>query len=174
MRKAILLMFVATLSVVMLSSCKKEEGPRGPAGPAGAAGAAGSNGNANVKTYTYDVLSSQWINHTIYRILMLECPAITQDILDHGAILVYRINGVEHNQLPYTYHMNANYASTYVPTAFLGEIEIKRMDSDLMTPATPGDCTIKIVVIEGTPGMDLEDVDFSNYEAVKEYYQLEE
>lgn len=78
-------------------------GAQGPAGPAGPTGPTGPQGNANVKTDTFRVVSSQWLWNSNYafatspngslqyftRYYDRTLAAVTQDVLDKGFVLVY-------------------------------------------------------------------------------------
>jgi len=72
--------FIAILFLSLMISCKKKAGPPGPQGP---------QGNANVReiiftnqSFTYNTTYSEYQ-------MYLNVPAITQDIQNRGAVMVY-------------------------------------------------------------------------------------
>ena len=105
------MIFFSAALVFLIASCSKT-GPTGPAGSTGATGAAGPagltgpqgpQGNANVKTDTFSLTSSQWLWNSQYEVQTnpssytyyftryhnVTNAAITQGILDSGMVLVY-------------------------------------------------------------------------------------
>jgi hypothetical protein len=83
------LSFASLVLLFFLISCAKQ-GPIGPAGPAGTtgsqgpAGPQGPSGNANVTTVIFDSVTVP--TNSTYTFMI---PAITQAIVDSGAINVY-------------------------------------------------------------------------------------
>ena len=98
----------------------------------------------------------------------ISVSAITQDVLDNGAVLVYVSGGNNNwNQLPLTFYTSASYSSTLEVTNFVGMVRIIWTDSDLLQPTTPPTLTFKVVVL--TPKMLSENpnLDLNNYEEVE-------
>jgi hypothetical protein len=113
MRKLLLAGTLLIASACFFTACQKgdpgtagaagAQGPAGPGGPAGPTGPTGPQGNANVKTDTFRVVSSQWLWNANYafatapnsslqyftRYYDRSFASITQDILDKGFVLVY-------------------------------------------------------------------------------------
>lgn len=162
MKKVILLMMVAV--AITFSSCTKE----------GKEGAPGKDGNANVVSSTLTVYASDWIYEAPSWRVNMTYPAITQSIMDGGAVLVYIKNSSNtYSQLPLTIYTNASYSSTLEVATVLGGLTVFWTDSDLVQPDNPGGATLKVVVLAA--GMALEPgVDVSNYQSIKEAYQLED
>jgi hypothetical protein len=183
MKKYGLLLSTAILAVFMiLQSCSKAAdgtigpqgpagsagpqgaaGPAGPAGQNGATGPAGQNGNANVIQITYGSRT-----HT-GSALEYTLPNVTKASLDNSAYFVYVTNADGNRySLPGWFTGGANAYRTYTYTA--ASIFISRVSgsgSDVFT-------TTKIVII---PASDLRNgrkaaIDYSDYEAVKAYYNL--
>ncbi len=71
------LLLLCCLTALTFFGCKK--------GDTGAPGTNGTNGNANVQSFTFT--NQPWVNS--YSEIDLSVPAITQTILDKGAIIVY-------------------------------------------------------------------------------------
>lgn len=118
--------------------------------------------------------SSSWVFDDPSWTLSLSYPAITQDIIDNGAVLVYLKNGQAYNQLPLTIYQSASYSTSIEVSTFVGGVKIFWTDSDLIEPVNPGYREIKVVVISANglaknPSLDLED-----YEAVVKAYNLNE
>jgi hypothetical protein len=67
----------AVIAVVSLFGCTKQ-GPAGPAGPPGA------QGNANVQSFVFPAQS-----FTANEVITFAVPAITQLVIDSGAVVVY-------------------------------------------------------------------------------------
>ncbi|MBK9798282.1 MAG: hypothetical protein IPP56_00630 [Bacteroidetes bacterium] len=83
--KSILSLFLMA-GLLLFNSCAKD----GETGPTGATGAAGADGNANVKSFKFTVTNSQWtILASDTWQYFYSCPAVTQDILDNGMVMVY-------------------------------------------------------------------------------------
>ncbi len=153
---AALLLFFATFS-----ACKKE----GPAGPAG------KDGNANVKSQTFTVGSWNYSAPSYYA--DISYGAITQDIINSGAVLVYVSNGSGgYSQLPLTYYTSSSYSSTFEVVSAPGAVRIYATDSDLLQPANPGTRVFKVVAISSSARAAHPGLDWNDYAAVKHALQL--
>ena len=135
----------------------------------GPAGEDGKDGNANVVSSSitsgsWSFVSPSWSQSFTY-------SAITQDILDNGAVLVYVASGVNYYQLPYTFYPTSSYSRTYNYVHYLGGLKVYVTDSDLNTPE-PGTLKFKVVVIEASGLMKNPIVDLNNYQAVKKAFKL--
>ena len=143
------------------SNCEKGED--------GKDGIDGIDGNANVVSSSitsgsWSFVSPSWSQSFTY-------SAITQDILDNGAVLVYVASGVNYYQLPYTFYPSSSYSRTYNYVHYLGGLKVFVTDSDLNTPE-PGTLKFKVVVIEASGLMKNPNVDLNNYQAVKKAFNL--
>lgn len=167
--------FLFVASAAFISSCTKEgpQGPQGDQGDQGIQGVPGQDGNANVHSYTYDVLLSDWVLNAPDYAVNLDVPEITQSILDDGAVLVYLSNGSGGwMPLPYT-SWYSGYARLYKANILYGDVTIWVLDSDLTQTPNPGDRTFKIVVIEGSVASKMpSNIDLNNYEQVARYLKL--
>lgn len=96
MKQTIFVLLACALITTVLYSCKKGDtgpaGAQGPAGPQGLAGAQGVPGTANV-IYGDWFTPNAYVKDTVFGIWGFNfdkaVPAITQSILDSGAVLVY-------------------------------------------------------------------------------------
>lgn len=154
-------MFLITGSMI-LSGCAKE----GPAGDDG------KDGNANVVSTT--VTSSAWAYSAPSWYLNLPAAAVTQNIINTGAVLVYAKVGDSYNQLPLTFYQSASYSTTVEVSSYAGGVNLIWTDSDLTQPNTPTLQTFKIVAISSAGLAQNPDLDFSNYEEVVSAYEIAE
>ena len=164
MKKIGTLMLGLLVVTSFLGACKKKEGPAGPAG---------ADGNANVKSVTVSTVAADWTGDGVagYSIT-INAPIITADIVATGAVMCYMdISGTTY-ALPYSYlyngftrHMLFDYAA--------GTLTVDRRDDDGAT-TNPGssNAKIKIVAISSSGLIQHPNVDFSNYEEVKEAFDL--
>lgn len=164
--KKLRLICLALFAMFCMASC------RGPQGPAG---------NANVKSSTVTVRSSDWYwdNNTSWRV-DISYDAINADITDFGAVLVYMDNGSTWRQLPMTFYYEAQtddgsyalYSSSLEVSSYDKGVSIFWTENDFYDGFRPDDHKFKIVVIAASYYNSRSDVDYSNYEAVKAAYQL--
>ena len=152
-----------------LSSCEKE-GSVGPAGKDGIDGSDGSDGNANVVSST--ITSSSWAYSNPSWVISFTYPAITQSIIDEGAVLVYIKVGNGYTQLPLTIYQSPNYSTSIEVSTFVGGLSLFWTDSDLIQPTNPGEHTFKVVVIAASGLIQNPNVDLGNYEEVKDAFNL--
>jgi hypothetical protein len=85
-------LFSLTALAVVVTACEGSDGPAGPAGPPG---------NANVTSGTFTVAPAEYVNDWWYmpvdggtqanpaKVATVAVPAITADIVNNGAVLVY-------------------------------------------------------------------------------------
>jgi hypothetical protein len=163
--KAKLISLVFTL-IVIISGCTKE----GPEGPAGKDGINGKDGNANVVSAT--ITSSAWVYNTPSWVISFSYPAITQDIINNGAVLVYIKVGNGYNQLPLTFYQSQNYSTSIEVSTYVGGLTLLWTDSDLTQPINPGENTFKIVVISASGLNRNPNINFNNYLEVKHSFNL--
>lgn len=157
------------IAMVFAVSCR---GPQGPVGPMG---------NANVCSSTVTVRSSDWYwdNNTSWRV-DLKYEAITADITDYGAVLVYMEDRNTWRQLPYTFYYNSFdnqgveyfYSSSLEVSSYDEGVSIFWTENDFFDEYRPDDHRFKIVVIAASVYQSRSDVDYSSYEAVKTAFQL--
>lgn len=154
------LMLLAAITI--FGGCAKE----------GPAGEDGKDGNANVVSTT--ITSTDWTFNDPSWVLSLNYPAITQDIINSGAVLVYVKVGESYNQLPLTFYQSSSYSSSVEVSTFVGGLYLFWTDSDLIQPIYPGSQTFKIVVIASSGMIQNPNVDYSNYEEVCSTFNIVE
>jgi len=149
---------------LLFTGCKK--------GDTGPAGANGTNGNANVVSSS--LTTSAWTYVSPSWEMTFTYPAITQNILDNGAVLVYVQQGSNYYQLPYTFYPASTYSRTYTFVHYLGGMKVFVTDSDLTMPSNPGSLTFKVVVIAASQRMANPNVNYDNYNEVKKAFDLKD
>lgn len=146
------IIFLSAILVALFTSCSKNK-----------------YGNTDIISDTYTV-SWTFVDPS-YKTEISE-SLITQDIIDNGAVMVYKSNG---NggwiALPYTLPLNATYSSTYSFVLYDGGLTVWKTDTDMLT-LDPGTTTFKVVILSQQgliqhPGLDLTD-----YEAVEKELNL--
>ncbi len=161
MRTIKLLAFVFLIGVVSITSCTKE-GETGPAGPKG------ENGNANVISKEYTI--TNWVKNGDYYQGEINCPAITQEILDKGAVVCYvKSADSSYFSIPITMIINGQVVS--ISSSIKKEWLIIRVAATAPL-STPEDLTFKVVIINGNQARIK--VNLNDYEEVKAYYNLRE
>jgi hypothetical protein len=141
-------------------SCKKEGPP----------GKDGKDGNPTVISSLVTVNSGQWTYQAPSYHVNIQYSAITQDIINKGAVLVYNQYNNTSTALPYT-AFYPNYSRLYDFTAYNGGLYIYVTDSDLTQPSNPGNLQFKIVVIPSS-SLPLYNIDLADYNQVVNYYNL--
>jgi hypothetical protein len=180
---------ILSVSAILLTGCKGDEGPMGLVGPRGEKGADGATGadgipgapgNANVHSVQYVVSPGDWGGDKNGYWTTLIVNEITSSIYNSGAVLVYLLNEDDpankyFNMLPYTW-VNDSSVEYMDFNVYVGKIDItiKWVDGGKnSTEAPAGDYIFKIVIIEGTPLTVLKDkVNVSSYKAVARYFGL--
>ena len=168
--KKLSIICMTLFAMLFAVSCRGPMGPEGPAGP---------TGNANVKSSTVTVRSSDWYwDNTSWRV-DLEYKAIDADIDDYGAVLVYMNSGDTWRQLPMTFYYSIEedgvvyyYSSSLEVSSYEEGVSIFWTENDFYDGYRPDDHDFKIVVIAASVFKHRSDVDYSNYEAVKAAYKL--
>lgn len=165
MKKAVVFAFMAIAVMLGIYGCTKE-GPVGPQGPAGTNGTNGTNGNANViGTVTATVTS--WSSSSTLYYANFTCPGLSQDIVDKGAVMAYEQFGTSWVALPIT---NTNISKYYYFT--LQQVTVAWRNTDGSQTANPGTQTYRFVFISSSRIQSHPEVDYRNYEQVKEVFNL--
>lgn len=171
--KKLSIICMTVLAVFTMASCR---GPKG------------DPGNANVASSKVTVYSNdwRWVDNCHWMV-EIDYPAINNNVFNHGAVLVYMdVNG-SWNQVPLTFYyedvitnqqgqqeyINCE-ASIEVATLNNGGVRLYWTESDFYDGKRPDTHTFKIVAIEAWYYANRSDVDYSNYEAVKTAFQLED
>ena len=174
---------------LLFTNCKGPEGGvgpagpagvAGPAGPAGATGPAGQTGNANVIQISYT--AKTWATAKGSAQQFVFPSNVTTAIMNNSALLVYMTDGTPNNTTAYGWYAipgivpsNGVEHEFYYQTTFSGStagINIYRKVAATATIAV----STRIVII---PANDIRNgrktpVDFSDYNAVKAYYNLKD
>ncbi|MBD2755373.1 collagen-like triple helix repeat-containing protein [Spirosoma validum] len=177
--RTLLLAFSITLFFVACKSGESgesgEPGPQGQAGPAGPTGAtgpagpqgpAGQNGNANVIQISYGAKS--WAN-TVDASVELNLTGVNADFVSKSAYFTYVTTGTLWYSIPGGVSSYGEFR-TYISPAATSTLFIKRLTTGTVLSAT----AVRVVLI---PANDLRNgrkaaVDYTNYEEVKQYYNL--
>lgn len=153
---------MAFLAVLMMVSC---QGPKG------------DPGNANVTSYTITVSPNDWYwDNTSWR-FDVRYEAITSDITDRGAVLVYMDDGETWRQIPMTFYYSQNgnlYSSSLEVSTYDNGLSIFWTESDFYEEYRPQQHRFKIVVIAASYYNARPDVDYGNYETVKATFQIKD
>jgi hypothetical protein len=156
MRKLMITAVIA-LAIASISGCVKDSGP---------------DGNANIENYTYTIQSEQWYFQGTQGqpgwqyFCQISVPAITQAVLEKGAVLVY----VKENDLVYPLPATYNYESwitTYQYNIYPGLVEIFVEDTDFQTER-PGMMIFKIVIFDQLKSLPAS-LDLKDYKQVLAY-----
>jgi len=163
MKKTSLLLMVAA---TLLFSCAKD-GKDGLPGPSGATGANGIDGNANViATNTFTTASNNWFASGLYFYADLTVNAITQDVVNSGAVFVYEQNGANWAALPYVAGiLSRSYQFR------LNNLYIFYQNTNSTQTTNPGIRTFRVVVIPSSVKID--HVNMNDYEEVSRTFNLD-
>jgi hypothetical protein len=113
------------------------------------------------------ITSPNWVYNAPYLEINFTYGAVTQDIIDKGAVLVYMKVGTAYNQIPITFYPTNNYSRTYDVSTYVSGVAIYCADSDLTQPTNPGAQTFKVVVIAASQLIKNPNIDLNNYSEVK-------
>lgn len=184
--------------MLFLSSCTGPAGPDGPIGPAGPTGAtgptgaAGPTGSANVIYSNWATISSaNWVLGSFYTSYTtyyydVPAPSLSQTMLDRGVILVYAkwIGGTGLTRelpetpvlLPYfwNYDAAAGYSEQLFAIAQLNNVEFRLQQYGVNAWIHNLTTSYRYVLIPGAQagGRIAAPVDYTNYQAVKNYYHI--
>ena len=157
-----------TVLVIIFSGCTKE-GPQGPVGP---------QGNANVSSETFTVTPAQWFlsdtvpgqaNHILY--VDFAIAAITQSIIDKGAVIVYSRKTNDLIPLPFSYQSTTTQVY-YTDDVYPGGAEVQVQLGNFNTPTISSNEDFKIVVINGSYRLAHPEINWKNKEEVMLALQL--
>lgn len=173
--KRFLLSAVILAFVFAVSGCLK--GEQGPPGQDG------QDGNANVRSQTITITPDKWYHvgtagepdegyETVQNV-----SVITQDIVNDGAVLMYLSNnGSQWFALPFTFPSGVSstypYSESWNFSYLLGQVVIDVQDTDFQTVAPQSSVMIKVVAIASLNFKKNADVDWSDYKAVQDRFNL--
>jgi hypothetical protein len=149
-----ILFLSAIIFTLALTNCNKDE-----------------YGNTTTETSTHT--SGNWVFNDPFYYTDISVPAINQDVVDNGAVLVYAsIDASSYAQLPLTVYTSADYSSTLEVQHSLGLVRVLWTDSDLIEPNMPPSMTFKIVVMSQSQIIANPNLDTTNYKEVAEALNL--
>ena len=141
----------------------------------------GSKSNTNVYSSTVTVYQSDWYwDDTSWRV-DIDYDAIDMSVNSYGAVLVYMNVEGTWRQIPMTFYYSEivggqirNCSSSLEVSSYVGGVSIFWTEDDFYNGRQIGDRQFKIVVLSSADYRSRSDVDFSNYESVKEAFQIKE
>ncbi len=154
------LLYAIMAFAIVFTSCDGEDGSNGidgAIGLQGPAGTAGQDGNANVVSVLLE-------NQTIKKGQnIFEIPELTQEIADSGLVYVYG-RGANPDDLAWVPLPNFDNGvlQGYIEKIDVGKVFLQATNADTGV-------SLRFVLVEGTIKSS---IDFSNFEAVKAYYNL--
>lgn len=160
---------------IFLDACKGEKGdvvPAGVTGAVGANGAIGANGQKG-DTGTANVIYSDWMPLTLTgsitssSVATIQTPKITQEIIDKGVVLSFVKFQIGYfYSLPLSFQIAGRVDERIAIRYLLGTATITtNMNSS-------GALFRYVVIPEGIAGGRRAAIDYTDYEAVKRYYNL--
>ncbi len=153
-------------------SCKGEEGDPGPAGVAGrngTDGTDGTNGNANVQSVNLTITSQEWQwSGPETNFINLPVPILTSDICNKGSVMVYSsFNGTFFTAWPWTDILyGQSFIFQFQPGALLLLCQSTNNDP------YGGNLFVRVVAASAEGLASNPNLDWTNYEAVKEALNL--
>lgn len=112
----------------------------------------------NIESDVITILSSDWGWSSPYYYVQINYPAITQTVVENGAVLVYMETAANnYSQLPITFYPTNTYSTSVETTHTADFLKIYWADSDHLT-ITPGQRKFKIVVIQNKSMVSKEDI----------------
>jgi hypothetical protein len=160
-----------------LTNCKKAEaGPKGDTGPAGPTGTVGPAGNANVKSNTFTNITWTFNSTTKNFEAIISYSAITQEIVNTGAVMMYmETSSNYYSQLPTSFMFDASTILFFEFEHYNGGVKVYVHNSNLDNSIAPqSTIKFKIVAVAGSAKAQNPNVDYGNYTKVKEAYQLKD
>lgn len=165
------------LLVSLLAGCDGVTGPRGPVGPRGA------DGVVDVFSVNFVfALQDAVVNGTVAS-AQFDVPDITQSVVDDGAVLMFFREQGTWTAMPFTYGiesadpdldavdytvaLNFGYELGFIEPFYEASIDIDFIPLDVLP-----DRQMKAVIIDGYL-LAKQDVDLTDYEAVREAFGLE-
>lgn len=162
------LLFLATGCIV---DDNGTEGPPGPQGPPG---------NANVFTVNFLYTMDDAVFNGNVASVQFDVPGITASVVDEGAVLLFFREQGTWTAMPYTFAVESPELPAVDYTISLGfgyddqflEVFYEASTEEVALENQP-DRDIKAVIIDGFP-LGKQGIDWTDYEAVKNYFGLED
>lgn len=177
---------IALMAFALMVSCTKEGpmgpmGPQGPTGPQGPAGQDGQDGYVNVASSTLTVYPNDWYwdNNTSWRV-DFDYPAVNSEIYNSGVVLVYMETENTWRQIPMTFYYSETtetgetvyYSSSLETSFYVGGVSVFWTESDFYDGYRPDEHRFRIVAISAGYYNAHPEIDYSNYEVLKETFEL--
>jgi hypothetical protein len=148
---------ILVVGLFTFNSCVKD-GPVGPQGP---------QGNANVQSSAVTVTQWSWNTTYSYSSANITVPALTPDIVDRGAVMVYIYNGsTTWEALPFSSVISAGVTTHYEFVYTDNQVTIIISNSDLSIPNLQTS-TFKIVCIAASIMTKHPNTNWKNYSEVQ-------
>lgn len=176
---------VALMAFALMVSCAKEGpmgpmGPQGPTGPQGPQGPAGQDGYVNVASSTLTVYPNDWYWDNVSWRVDFDYPAVNSDIYNSGVVLVYMETENTWRQIPMTFYYSETndegetfyYSSSLETSFYVGGVSVFWTESDFYDGYRPEEHRFRIVAISAGYYNAHPEVDYSDYEVVKETFEL--
>lgn len=139
----------------------------------GATGPAGADGNANViGTNTVTTTSSNWTSYSsgALWVTSLNVPGITQSILDRGIVSVFKSDSSgTWTALPFTLGNQSWFYSFGV-----GFVQISTTNTNITSFTNPASQTFRVVIVSASNRMANPNVNWNNYQEVKNALKLKD
>lgn len=159
-----------TASFLMLTACQGPQGEVGPAGKDGINGTNGKDGNANVIQVTFNETFTPSTNGKTFTFP----SSVTTDMLNSSAVLVYLRTS---NSSALMYQIPGVVSTDdfrYYFTPSARTLTVLRVTGNLISSIT----MTKVIIIPTNNNINgrvgLPNIDLSDYEAVKQYYNLKD
>jgi hypothetical protein len=162
------IMAACLVTATLFTNCKK-----GDTGPAGADGTNGTNGNANVKSQTSTNLTWTFNNAALQFETNISVAAITQDIVDRGAVLVYLQNGSISSQLPVSGMADPVTILFYDFEYSVGNVKVILSNSDLDNSFVPPS-TLRFKIVAMSASARAAHPNLNEYKDIQSVYHLAE
>jgi hypothetical protein len=153
------------VTATLFTNCNK--------GDTGPAGADGTNGNANVKSQTSTNLNWTFNNATLQFETNISVPAITQDIVDRGAVLVYLQDGGTSSQLPVSGFVDAATILYFDFEYSIGNVKMIVSNSDLDNSIVP-QSTLRFKIVAMSASARAAHPNLNEYKDIQSVYHLAE
>jgi hypothetical protein len=151
-------LLMAALFAVAFTSCKKAVTEHEENYP-----------HAQVQSQTSVV--TNWIGNSEGYEAVVAVGFLTSDVINNGMVMCYVQDGNDWFALPLTMSMGL-WVEHFIFYKQVGSVSFLVYDDDGATPA-PGSRTIKIVAVSNTGLIQNPNVDFTDYEQVKETFHLD-
>lgn len=173
-KRIVLLVLIS--SIITTFSCTKEgkQGETGPAGANGINGTNGTDGNANVKSETFTIYTTDWITGTNLKYVNEITSLITTDIVNTGGVMLYveSASGNSWLALPNIYLAGSN-SETIRFFHSVGNVQIQIV-KESGVPTITSNMRFKLVVFSSSARLSNPHIDYNNYYEVKGAFNLKD